>query len=517
MCPSKQTHLSSRTEPPPDSHSHSQWQPSAGRPQAETTPKLGYRNPEQVNVRSGDTPRRADWVVFTGRYPYVFDAARLGFAIGHREDSSYQWTPDEVTLPVQFLDNNYRDADLERFVGRVLDYNPDIAVLGDLSRDELDAHINAAERIWTCSPETELILVPKDTAQGEELLSAIPSEFILGYPIGSSEIQATDIAPPQVWQQAGNRIHVLGSTRLNALDAIRELTQYRVTGESPAHIAGLDYNGYMNDAQTWGDYAAVDGGQEDNLRSENVSARKLILFSLVNAREFWIRHGIWPDANAKLTGRQAFQDVLENASDNNSAKTRPVEVIQETPSFDTSETNPFIRTDDTADCVREPLEPLSVLQGATSNDSHTALADDSEIPPPGTRTWSAAGSLPTTAKYDFYAGIQFHADICGGCGANIYRREARRKGDGPPIHVSYVSDSGLVEYLSDQLQGRRDANHYESVPLDGPDTLTDVDDTESIEAVYCCQSCRTRVEREFGANIYRGGDQVTVTKVPLDG
>jgi len=145
--------------------------------------------------------------VFTGRYPYVFDAARLGFGIGHREDSSYQWIPEEVLLPVHFLDNEYLDADLNRFVNRVFEYEPEIAVVGDIyDRDSLREHIDAANEIWGSYPDTNIIIVPKC----EGILPDIPDQFVLGYPNGSSSIQATDIATYDEWRSVENGIHILG-------------------------------------------------------------------------------------------------------------------------------------------------------------------------------------------------------------------------------------------------------------------------------------------------------------------
>ncbi|OIB56585.1 hypothetical protein BBD46_17295 [Natrialba sp. SSL1] len=216
----------------------------------------------------------------------MFDAARLGFGIGHREDSSYQWTPAEVDLPIHFLDNDYEDADLDRFVDRVFELEPEIAVIGDITDpDTLDEHIDAAEEVWGSFPEMNLILVPKC----RRILGEIPERFVLGYPNGNSPIQATDIASHREWRELPHDLHILGGTPLSTLEHITELTKTYITETPPANIVGLDWNGYQKYAEDYGDYLSTGGGWEQNLRDEYIPKRDLIRYSLLNAKHFWAR------------------------------------------------------------------------------------------------------------------------------------------------------------------------------------------------------------------------------------
>ncbi len=56
----------------------------------------------------------------------------MSSTVGFREDGSFQADDyPNVDLPCGFLDNDFRDPDLDRFVDRVHRLDPDIAVVGD--------------------------------------------------------------------------------------------------------------------------------------------------------------------------------------------------------------------------------------------------------------------------------------------------------------------------------------------------------------------------------------------------
>ncbi|MFC7009372.1 DUF6610 family protein [Halalkalicoccus salilacus] len=59
-------------------------------------------------------------VAYTGRHPGVTDAWALGYTTGVREDCRFQIDSyPNVSLPVLFLNNNFHDPDLDRFLDRV--------------------------------------------------------------------------------------------------------------------------------------------------------------------------------------------------------------------------------------------------------------------------------------------------------------------------------------------------------------------------------------------------------------
>lgn len=77
-----------------------------------------------------NTAQQADRICFTGRHPFCTDAYRLGYTVGYRKNTSGFQADDyaNVDLPLDFLDNNFHDPDLDRFLDRVDRYQPDVAV-----------------------------------------------------------------------------------------------------------------------------------------------------------------------------------------------------------------------------------------------------------------------------------------------------------------------------------------------------------------------------------------------------
>jgi len=116
--------------------------------------------------------RQADQIAFLHRVPFTLDAYKLGFLPGFREDCGYQETQyQNLSIPVGMLDNDFRNPDLERFVDRFFEYEPEVGVIGDVDEiDDVDAHVAAAREIQASYPEAELIVVPKSRA----VIDAIP-------------------------------------------------------------------------------------------------------------------------------------------------------------------------------------------------------------------------------------------------------------------------------------------------------------------------------------------------------
>jgi hypothetical protein len=450
------------------------------------TPKIGFENPEQHAVGPEIREQReVDWVVYTGRYPHVLDAVRLGFGIGHREDMSYQWSPSEIGLPVHFLDNDYRNADLDRFVDRVFEVEPEIAVLGDLyEQDALVTHLGAANEIWGSYPDMELILAPKC----EAVFDKIPSEFVLGYPNGASDIQAPDVVPRREWRTTDHRLHILGGSPLETLEEITKLTTDWVTGEPPAAIAGVDYNGYKQFAEQWGDYASAYGGWEQNLRDAYLPKRDLLLYSLLNAKHFWVANGVWP--NTRVPDLPSRDELLavQQADIRLGDLTDDEKVVAETPPITSRRTeNPLFRTDETIAEIIEPVSPINQLFSRSS--------------------WNPAGVLSQSADLNLPKRQTFES-VCPGCGAHVFAGQSRHqesgdKGNGEAVLVSY---EGV---------GVDEQNHADSIGTADIDRLR-MDRQFSSTYLFCSENCRERTEgrsgrllkRDDANGVFADGDEI---------
>lgn len=458
-------------------------------------PRLGIRqlenSQENVDADTSSTLQRVDWVCFTGRYPYVFDAARLGYAVGHRENESYQWSPSEVSLPVHFLDNNYRDANLSRFVNRVREYNPEIAVLGDIyDQNELDEHLRMGERLWDSFPDLNLILVPKT----REVLHDIPEKYVLGFPNGDSNIQGTDVAPYHEWQSTGNDIHILGGSPLQIYDAICELTTVRFNAE-PATIAGLDCNRFLLWSHSYGDYASAEGGAHNNLRDSNLSYRTLILYSLINAREFWLSKGIWPEERP-LTSPSEFQKALRGVDEIDTLRTSAAQELALTPVAENAEKDPLCRTDTTRDKFAEPLSLSKLLKNWLES----------------AQQWQPDGVCSKAAIYmtELQLDRNWH---CDGCGRHIeadYTPAERTATWFDPTVVYYQTDDSTHEYetgVENEASPCAESSHYKSAATDAPEYLVEPlsQDGPARKMLYCCESCRKRTEYTLGHELSSGG------------
>jgi hypothetical protein len=160
--------------------------------------------------------RQADVVAFLHRAPFTLDAFKFGFLPGFREDCGYQETQyQELNIPVGMLDNDFRNPDLDRFVDRFFEHEPQVGVIGDVyERDDIDAHVAAARKIQGSYPEAELIIVPKCRA----VIDTIPDDLVLGYSRGYADRLAHEFSEPTDWR--GRRIHILGGNPPKQLDVI---------------------------------------------------------------------------------------------------------------------------------------------------------------------------------------------------------------------------------------------------------------------------------------------------------
>jgi hypothetical protein len=458
-------------------------------------PKLGFENTNAAPAATPSGPHEAvnlDYILWTGRYPYAFDAARLGYGIGHREDCSFCWTPESVSLNTQFLDNYFQNPNLDRFVDNIFDYEPDIAVLGDIEDERtLDAHLTAAEEVWGSYPDIQLILVPKC----RPALENIPEAFILGYPNGKSDIKAGDVAPPEAWR--GRDIHILGGTPLQTWTEIEQLTRPSITDTDPANIVGIDSNVSLERALNHGIYRKVDGGEARHLRDEYMNKRALILYSLINIKHFWAERGVWPSVDApgrdQLPDRSTLLEALgatctsqepthhlgrtHPSTINNLTKDplppiiRDVQTLSMSPRLHEPPTEtPSIRTDETQAAVKEPLLPVPY-------NTHSTFHSAGELN-------SAGAVFDSTHNFNLRM-------VCHTCGGDLHAPSTCRGADVSP-HASETEPACTAKIVSYDHEHTERTNHYTSVVKEAPENCADT--TPGKIVTFCSEQCRKHAE-----------------------
>ena len=240
------------------------------------------------------TARQADHVAFLHRVPFAFDAFRLGFLTGFREDCTYQQQQfNALELPVGMLDNDFRNPDLDRYVERFFEHEPQVGVIGDTYEvEEVDRYVAAAREIQGSYPESDLVIVPKCRAA----IHAIPDDLVVGYSRGYADRLAHEFSEPSDWR--GRRVHILGGSPPKQLDVIKQLTRPTLTGDPPADIVGLDWNGLHRGAQ-FGEFWTANGWDDSGRDAEHMTIRKTVRCSHAKVREFWQARGVWPEPTAQ--------------------------------------------------------------------------------------------------------------------------------------------------------------------------------------------------------------------------
>lgn len=236
------------------------------------------------------TARRADYVAFLHRVPFVLDAIRLGYLTGVREDyPSRDHQYRDLDVPVGMLDNDFRNLDLDRYLKRFREHEPRVGVIGDAyTAAEAREYVDAARELQASYSDTEIMITPKC----REAIDAIPHDIALGYARGSSDLLAHEFADPADWR--GRRVHILGGSPPKQLTAIDELTCPTLSSDPPADIVGLDWNGVHLGAQ-FGEFWTPDGWDDSGRDADHVTVRKLVRHSLGQIKTFWQAHGVWPE------------------------------------------------------------------------------------------------------------------------------------------------------------------------------------------------------------------------------
>ncbi|EMA18394.1 DUF6610 family protein [Haloarcula marismortui] len=235
--------------------------------------------------------QQAEYIGFLHREPFVIDAYRLGFAVGVREDYTYQSSLRNVDVPIEILDNDFRNPDLDRYIERFEQYEPSVGMLGDAyDQQEARRYNQAARELKRKFPGMEAIIVPKC----RDAIDVIDDDIVLGYPMGYSDQTADEYTDIVDWR--GRRVHLLGASPTKQYPVIEELTQPRVTGEEPADIVGVDWNG-VHLAALHGEYFSPHGyGNADHL-----SIRETVQQSLRHIRSYWKSRGVWPTVEKNRT------------------------------------------------------------------------------------------------------------------------------------------------------------------------------------------------------------------------
>jgi len=251
--------------------------------------------------RTIEATRQADYVAFLHRHPWATDAYELGFVTGVRED--YRLRDDalaNVDVPILMLDNDFTDPDLDRYLERFHEYEPDIAVLGDAyTAGQADQYLDIATRLYRSIDEGLTLIIAPKCREAFDRLTDEPA-VTLGFAMGSSEIHALDFTDPIDWR--GQDVHLLGASPPKQFEIIQKLTQPTISGDPPANIVGADWNGIQKVAykgETW----TRDGWT----RTDHLSIRESVRRGLREIKAYWQERGIWPDSTPTEEHRPAVQ------------------------------------------------------------------------------------------------------------------------------------------------------------------------------------------------------------------
>lgn len=238
-----------------------------------------------------EVARRAEYVGFLHRAPFATEAYALGFVTGAREDCRIQDSNlRNVDIPILMLDNDFKRPNLERYLNRFREVEPEIGVVGDARTPE-EAHtfVDAARDLKSDYSDATLIIVPKCREAIDIVANAdVPGKpLVLGYAMGRSDIKAWHFSDIANWR--GHRVHLLGASPTKQWRVIQELTQPNLTGDPPANIIGLDWNGPQGIAYK-GEFWSREGWQN----ADFLTIRETVRRSLREMRAFWEERGVWP-------------------------------------------------------------------------------------------------------------------------------------------------------------------------------------------------------------------------------
>lgn len=210
----------------------------------------------------------------------------MGFATGVREDYTQQTSGlPNADVPTVFLDNDFRDPDLNRYLEVFEELDPSVAVVGDAYTESEAEELNdVAGEILEKDPYKEVVVVPKCRSA----FDVLDQEVTLGYPNGYSEFNVESYSTVSDWR--GRRVHLLGGSPPTQLNKIEELTQPNLSDDPPADIRGVDGNSVQKTA-----YFGESWSRSGYKSADHLSIRETVRKSLKEIKAFWQDQGLWPD------------------------------------------------------------------------------------------------------------------------------------------------------------------------------------------------------------------------------
>lgn len=209
-----------------------------------------------------------------------------GYLIGNREDSNYQLSEEHsnVDLFNGFMDNDYENPDLDRFLETYRERQPSVAVIGDAyNKEQAEKYQFVIDELKEDYPHRRFIVAPKS----EEVFDILdPETTTLGYPNGKSPVQGEDLG---ITNFRGWDVHILGGNPSDGYSAIQKLTQPVLDGSEPANIVGYDCNLPLRMAY-W-EFWTPDGWIDNGSMTPRETARR----SYKEIKQFLQGKGVWPD------------------------------------------------------------------------------------------------------------------------------------------------------------------------------------------------------------------------------
>jgi hypothetical protein len=185
---------------------------------------------------------------------------------------------------IGFMDNDYENPDLDRFLEQYREWEPSVCVIGDAyTREEAEMYQGKIDDLSKSHPYRRFIVAPKCEAAFEVLN---PDTTTLGYANGKSEIQAEELGPAKF---RGWDVHILGGNPEDAYEANQSLTQPTLDGSDPANVVGYDWNGPLRMAywEFW-----TPSGWKDNA---GLTPRETARRSYEEIKQYLQGKGIWPE------------------------------------------------------------------------------------------------------------------------------------------------------------------------------------------------------------------------------
>ena len=144
--------------------------------------------------RTHSEVRQAEYVAFLHCVPFAIDALKIGFLPGFREDCSYQQRQfTDLECPVEMLDSDFRDPDLDRYVKRVFEHESQVGIVGDAyDATEARPYVEAIRELKGSFSDSEFIVVPKC----REVIEAVSDDIVLRYLRGYADTLAREFSDP---------------------------------------------------------------------------------------------------------------------------------------------------------------------------------------------------------------------------------------------------------------------------------------------------------------------------------